>query len=55
MNWLCWLGFHRWRAFGGESVRDGRGKVLLQWEICPRVGCRAMRPRNTMLIGRSAG
>jgi hypothetical protein len=41
---LCWLGFHKWRSRGGETLRDGRGKVRVNWQICLR-HCGAMRAR----------
>ena len=46
MNWLCRLGLHHWETFGGETLRDNRGKIHLQWQVCARPHCQAMRARN---------
>jgi len=42
---LCRLGLHYWWPRGGETIRDGHGKIRIQYEVCRR-GCSAMRMRN---------
>jgi hypothetical protein len=46
MSLLCHLGLHAWVSRGGEVLRDARGKILVQWQVCAREGCQAMRPLN---------